>query len=279
MHLIITCVAASLNIGVGWKAVAGCLAIMIPWMFAHLEEYHTGMMLYGNGYWGVTEANYMIVFLHWTTALLGPQVWTARFADLTGLQIFGDHRVNDLFLVVMWACGLSLGSQQMWRTLTAHHSVLPANERGAKALGLYAVVGQLMQAGTFFGVGAFMMLNHGQGDKDKPPVDFVTKYIGFHFSEERLLSIVFGVGYALQASRLIMDHMSKEPFRVFWWPVWVMGALIANDQMHWFDPLVVTWLANLVVLIGYLHYVTSVVDDICAFLNIHCLTIKASQSA
>ena len=34
---------------------------MLPWILAHWEEYHTGVLLYGNGWFGVMEANYALV--------------------------------------------------------------------------------------------------------------------------------------------------------------------------------------------------------------------------
>ena len=42
VHLILTVIAATLSIGISWKAVVGSLGIMIPWQLAHWEEYHTG---------------------------------------------------------------------------------------------------------------------------------------------------------------------------------------------------------------------------------------------
>ena len=68
VHLILAAVACSLNLGPSWKAVAGSMIIMTPWALAHWEEYHCGTMLYGNGYWGLTEANYALVVLHLITA-------------------------------------------------------------------------------------------------------------------------------------------------------------------------------------------------------------------
>lgn len=52
MHLIVSQVTGTLDAGPG---PLGTLAIMIPWIAAQWEEYHTGLMLYGNGYWGITE--------------------------------------------------------------------------------------------------------------------------------------------------------------------------------------------------------------------------------
>ncbi len=43
VHLILTVIAATLSIGISWKAVVGSLGIMIPWQLAHWEEYHTGL--------------------------------------------------------------------------------------------------------------------------------------------------------------------------------------------------------------------------------------------
>lgn len=44
VHLILTVIAATLSIGISWKAVVGSLGIMIPWQLAHWEEYHTGQI-------------------------------------------------------------------------------------------------------------------------------------------------------------------------------------------------------------------------------------------
>jgi len=72
VHLVVTTLGASISGGFSWQTVAGHMAIMGPWLAAHWEEYHTGVMLYGNGYWGVTEANYVMVAVHLFTAAAGP---------------------------------------------------------------------------------------------------------------------------------------------------------------------------------------------------------------
>ena len=60
------------------KMIVQMMSIMVPWMLAHWEEYHSGIMLYGNGYWGVTEANYLMVLLHLFTAAVGPGLLLQR---------------------------------------------------------------------------------------------------------------------------------------------------------------------------------------------------------
>lgn len=48
---------------------------MFIWICAQWEEYHTGMMLYGNEYFGVLECNYSLAAVHVVTAIIGPEVY------------------------------------------------------------------------------------------------------------------------------------------------------------------------------------------------------------
>ena len=42
VHLILTNLAASLGMGLGWRAALFAAAVAGPWALAHFEEYHTG---------------------------------------------------------------------------------------------------------------------------------------------------------------------------------------------------------------------------------------------
>ena len=55
MYLIIAMIGGTLDVGPGALGVTGTMAIMIPWIGAQWEEYHSGLMLYGNGVIGITE--------------------------------------------------------------------------------------------------------------------------------------------------------------------------------------------------------------------------------
>lgn len=50
------------------------LQLYTPWVLAHLEEYHSGNLLYGNGLVGVLEANYALAGLSLVSAIAGEQV-------------------------------------------------------------------------------------------------------------------------------------------------------------------------------------------------------------
>jgi ethanolaminephosphotransferase len=81
----------------------------------------------------------------------------------------------------------------------------------------------------------------------------------------------------LQASKLIMDHMAKEPFELAWWPILALVLLLANARMHAVDSFLAAWAFAGVAVAGYLHYVICVISEICGFLGISCLTIKPSK--
>lgn len=60
----------------------GALQVMFTWILAQWEEYHTGIMLYGNSFYGVLEANYSISAIHILTYIAGPAFWRQTVGEL-----------------------------------------------------------------------------------------------------------------------------------------------------------------------------------------------------
>jgi ethanolaminephosphotransferase len=77
----------------------------------------------------------------------------------------------------------------------------------------------------------------------------------------------------MQMSKLIMSHMSKEPFHLSYWPTLAMASTLANSYLHLLPAFPLALLVNGLVLAGYLHYVSSVVVEICEYLDIKCFSI------
>ena len=75
--------------------------------------------------------------------------------------------------------------------------LLPVKERGHKDLSTGAAVGHLLQLGLINLVGAVMMLCSMR-----------------NALLARAAYGTFGIVYALESTKLIMDHMSKEPFSI-----------------------------------------------------------------
>lgn len=94
------------------------------------------------------------------------------------------------------------------------------------------------------------------------------------YGQCRLVSITFGLLYALLASNLIVAHMAKEPVLV---PVWAYGLLLLggiNRQLRLVDSWALAAALMAVAVVGYSHYVVSVVNAICLHLRIKVFVIK-----
>ncbi|GAB4823532.1 hypothetical protein N2152v2_010578 [Parachlorella kessleri] len=245
-----------------------------------------GVMVYGNGFYGVTEANYSVMAVHFFSWIFGSNAWKWR-----PLALLSSARVTvalqglpmELASWASWAAGLRLWDMmvalilvlvlsnilpQLHRvfrlsgTKQLEHTTLPPHERGYKTLGQGAAAVHLLQITVMFVLGTALVLlpapAPGQG---------------------RVQVGTFGVLYAWQATRLIMAHMCKEPFVMAAWPLAAIAVQVANAWLHILDPLLVAYAVNVLVVFGYLHYVVTVVGEICAFLDIPCLTIRRKKGA
>lgn len=235
-------------------------------------------MVYGSGLWGVTEANYAVVLVHLYTYLIGPAGWTTK--PLSGLgskcftmgsfefpcTILSNLMINDILLLTFGLMGASLFFQQVVRVFKLSGSdvllktTLPQEERGFKQLGYRAALSHLLQIlWTCLGCGMVLMLPL------VPPV------------HSRVVFEIFGINYALQATRMIMAHMSKEPFQIAVWPNLLIGFQILNYYLGFFDQIFVAYFVLVGIACGYLFYISSIIWEICTFLGISALTIKQSK--
>ena len=278
VHVLLVGVAATLDACLLPRSVWGQIAVGGPWLMAHWEEYHSGVMLYGNGWWGVTEANYTLVALHFVSAAFGARrVWSAPLATLLPASVASNHprlvtllapyACNDALLACIYGCGVWQAAAVLGRVFVLRTPRgLPAGEKGAKDLGVGAQLSHLAQLAVFVGVGCASMLE---------PL-----YVHRSAAHVRIVFGLYGVAYALEASKLIVDHMAKEPFELVWWPVAILAAVTANAAGGGpVDPTVAAVAGFAVATAGYLHYVVGVVRQICDYLGIKCLTIPVRKVA
>ncbi|KAL3137923.1 hypothetical protein ABBQ38_005170 [Trebouxia sp. C0009 RCD-2024] len=262
VHLILTVIAATLSIGISWKAVVGSLGIMIPWQLAHWEEYHTGMLFYGTKYWGITEANYLLVLLHIMTGILGPEIWIADVAAMLNLKLPFTLLLNDCLLVFIAFFAISYSSAAFYRVLNVDQVALPPQERGHKALGRGNAIGHLISLQTVNTIGGVMLFLCLKSPTAAPAVN-----------------AIFGIIYAQQSTKLIIDHMSKEPFSVLLWPVLAMAVVSANALLNIVQFELSCWVVAVVVVGGYITYIVQNINEICRYLGINCLTLRHLDNA
>jgi len=142
------------------------------------------------------------------------------------------------------------------------HRTLTPKEAGHKQLGLRAAALHFTTIVCLLGISTAWLWAHTD-----------TPYLC------RAQNINVGLVYALTASQLIMAHMCKEPFIPPLWAIGSMAAAAANSRLHVYDPLTVTLVLDAIMLVGYLHYVLSVINQICGFLGIRCLSLQRPEPA
>jgi ethanolaminephosphotransferase len=231
---------------------------MFTWILAQWEEYHTSIMLYGNSYYGVLEANYCIAALHLVTFIVGPQLWRTPATDVFPFKFLEGVQLNSLLITGMVVVGSYQALCNMYRVFFSFdHRTLSAKEAGHKQLGRKAAFVHWLTITCLLAINTTWLWT---------PMD--TPYLC------RASNMNGGLVYALTASQLIMAHMCKEPFQPPLWAIMGMALVAANGRLRLYDPLTVTAAWNVVVLAGYLHYVLSVISQICYFLGIRCLSLK-----
>ena len=75
------------------------------------------MLFYGTKYWGITEANYLLVLLHIMTGVLGPDIWRADVAAMLNLKLPFTLLVNDCLLLFIAFFAISYSSAAFYRVL------------------------------------------------------------------------------------------------------------------------------------------------------------------
>lgn len=221
-----------------------------------------GVMLYGNGVFGILEANYALAVVHLVSAACGAHVWSDKLgfffprvpARLAMLQV-----VSAVFYVaIVFMCIQMAG--QIFRVYRAAVKMETAAQ-GNKKLGAIAATEHLLYFVTFFTL-AFLFLQQRQHGG------------ALH---ARALLLCATLSYTTILTQLIMAHMAKEVYRPAWAPfaVLALGAVNAIFDLVQSEALAYTLAA--LVLAMYLHYVTCVVQQICAFLGIQCFTIPVKQ--
>lgn len=290
LHLLLDTVRTSLELPGGWAAVGMEMLVVVPWMLAHWEEYHTGMMLYGNGWFGVLEGNYSLMSISFVSAIFGPKVWQHTILPPGTLPSFleglNSFRYAMLASVAVMAC--ISGAGQIYRVVIFPTASLPKKEAGNKQLGhgasivhlfwvcLLAVLGWAYLISTPVHVPGEHLSSHkylwspwGQGKMPALLADW-----GHLVGHARIVGLTWGLVYAVFASQMILSHMSKEPFVPYPWALGVLIVGCANTLLHIAPPLLVDTVLLALTFLGYGHFVSSVILQICEHLGINCLTIK-----
>ena len=88
---------------------------------------YAGMLFYGNKYWGITEANYLLVMLHSMTGYFGPEMWRADVAAMLGIKLPFTLLVNDCLLMFIAFFAISYSLAAFYRVLNVDQVLVHAH--------------------------------------------------------------------------------------------------------------------------------------------------------
>lgn len=220
-------------------------------------------MTYGNGYFGILEANYGLAVVHFVSGALGPHVWQYPLRAIAELPepIASVTFVDAAFALALIFMFIQMAGQ-VSRVFTFKEA-MDAQEKGHKELGGLKAVEHLLYIAAVFCL-SFMFLTQNKAD---------------HAFFDRGLLLCVTITYTMLATQLIMAHMAKERFQ----PkirLYLLGLTlgVVNSLLDLADPVPLLFCLSAAFVSFYVHYVVNVCNQVCDHLGIQCLTIPSQKN-
>ncbi|OQR96725.1 CDP-alcohol phosphatidyltransferase [Thraustotheca clavata] len=266
----------ALQLGPSHFSYATICSVSVSFYLAQWEEYHTGTMSCGNGYFGVTEGQLVLVFVHVWTAVFGSSFWHLQIAP------FFPYAFAEVLVVCLILSNVILAYTKYQKTTILYpqrvYSIsnvflapldhLKGEELGNKQVSKHVALLQLVPpfAVTF---GGFLLISG-------PLAPYYAQY-------PLLFLIPIGLSFVMFSSRMIVSHMCKVPFtpqfRILMPLVVLLLATYSKiEAFATIPPLVSLTAYCILVTFIYFHYMLSVVFEICAHLKIPLLTLPKKLS-
>ncbi|CAK4071006.1 unnamed protein product [Aphanomyces euteiches] len=260
LNTLTACVA--FRLGSSPHTFIGLASVSITFFFAQWDEYHTGTMSCGNGYYGVTEAQFSLMGVHLFTTLIGEPLWQMQPLP------FLPYSFGEIFIGALLASNIILIFTNFHNVLTA--APLAKDDVGHKATSKAQAVLQLIPVAGL-ALGGYVTMIEGP-----------TRQV--YLDYPLLLLTPFGLNYVLLSSRMIVCHMSKVPFPGQWRivvPLVLFLGVVYAPTLFGIEtgisPLVASAVYAVVAVAVYSHYILSVVFEICAHLKINLLTLPKKK--
>jgi ethanolaminephosphotransferase len=251
------------QVGPGYRALIVLSSVSTTFYLAQWEEYHTGVMSCGNGWYGVTEGQLSLVMIHIMTAIIGPGLWAIKLP-------FIPFTTTDALVVLLVASNVVLAYSNITNVLNAPADAIPRAELGNKHVSKPLAVSQLIPIAILLVLGSLWVAGPNAHDYASYPVVFL---------------FAIGIGYVLFSTRMITSHMCKIPFSPQLRVIIPFGLVVFNSYGPVFGliaapiirPMLASSLYVLFIVFVYLHFVMHVVNDICDYLNIYLFKIVKKQ--
>ncbi|KAI9811340.1 MAG: hypothetical protein M1827_005500 [Pycnora praestabilis] len=253
------CETAAMGLGPTKAGVFTALVPCLPMFFSTWETYHTHTLYLGY-FNGPTEGLILACSIMIMSGYYGPQIWTYRISDVAGHpELFGDYSFRDLWvptlLVSFFVAHLPACVYNVVRARRQHRLPVAPVFLEWTPMAVYT-----------FSIGAWLYSPYSTLMRENRLVLFCLT-----------MSFVFG----RMTTKIILAHLTRQPFP--YWTVMLVpllgGVLIGNLPLLGFRPVHPTtelWYLRgyfAFALVVYFRWALLVINAICAYLGIHCLTI------
>lgn len=244
-----------------FTALVPCL----PMFFSTWETYHTHTLYLGY-FNGPTEGLLVACSLMIISGTYGPQIWSQPIANLVGHpELVGTYSVRDVLVQIL-----------LLTFLIAHlppciYHVVQARRR--QSLPVLPVFLEWTPMIVFTGASCAWL--------SSPYSSLLThnRLVLFCLTT----SFVFG----RMTTKIILHHLTRQPFP--YWTILLLpligGAVLGNLPRFGFaaiSPAAELWYLRgyfVFAMVAYMRWAQVVIDSICGYLDINCLTIKKRRSS
>ncbi|KAL8936141.1 MAG: hypothetical protein Q9216_005089 [Gyalolechia sp. 2 TL-2023] len=258
------CETAALGLGSSPKGVFTALIPCLPMFFSTWETYHTHTLYLGY-FNGPTEGLIIACSMMTLSGYYGPQIWTQPITDLIAWPaVFGSASVVDIWIPVIFGTFLFIH--------------LPAcvlnvvDARRAKGLPITPLLIEWLPITVFTAsCAAWLYSPYSTLMQENRLVLFCLT-----------MSFVFG----RMTTKIILAHLTRQPF-----PLWTVmlvpllgGAILGNLPrlgLPAVTAIVELWYLRAYfgfALVVYFRWALLVINSICAYLGINCLTITPAPA-
>lgn len=244
-------ISVTLQAGSTWLTYAILALHLIPFYMSNWEECQTGRMRFGAV--GVTEAQMFFMILFSVTGFYGPSVWQVRVMNMFDMKqaIIGFA----LFLIVF-------AIKDNVTIVMEYYASKPKTS----ATKTTRAIRQLLQFVILMFFGTLWVFS---------PSNVYEKHC-------RELIVIIGLSFAYLVSRMIIHHVSDMSYPLIAPVLYLLPFASLHSvfltQKQLIDETIVIHIVLVYVTFFYLHFVISVVTEICEFLNISCFTITVAKN-
>ncbi len=263
------CETAAMGLGTSKAGIFTALIPCLPMFFSTWETYHTHTLYLGH-FNGPTEGLIIACLIMILSGYYGPQIWEQRITDLLGHhyffgyhEFFGTYSVRDLWVPIL-----------LIALFGAHMPSCVLNVIKARRRDNLPVMEAFMQWTPMvvftFAIGAWLFSPYSTLMPDNHLVLFCLT-----------MSFVFG----RMTTKIILAHLTRQPFP--YWTVMITpligGAFLGNLPRLGLPAVsasIELWYLRgyfCFALIAYFHWALLVINSICSYLGINCLTIPVDK--